>query len=353
MKIAITADVHLTSREKNPERVHAFENILDQLVNLKIENIIIAGDLFDASCKDPGEFEKILNNAKYASITATIIPGNHDPLISEGAFALQNIHYISRPRLVKFSSDAVFLFIPYQANSSLGEALASFPDELPPNAWVLVAHGDNLASTRLRNTYESGLYMPLSGRDIQLYKPKKVFLGHIHARMDADIVHYPGSPCGLDPTETGVRSYLIYDTESGHAARVPVETDFIYYQEVITVLPLKDEEAYISQILSNKVSAWKLDDDQKKKVRVRINLQGYSTNREILSNLVVELLGRHKIKLIEPPDLSKVRISNDVMRAEIASSVQKRILELYLPDNPDEPTRDEIILSAMNQIYRA
>ena len=31
MKIAITADIHLTSREKNPERFHGLENILDKL----------------------------------------------------------------------------------------------------------------------------------------------------------------------------------------------------------------------------------------------------------------------------------------------------------------------------------
>ena len=352
MKIAITADVHLTSRERNPERYRAFENILDQLVDLKIENLIVAGDLFDASCKDPGEFEKLIDHEKYASISVHIIPGNHDPVISEGAFALQNIHYISRPQCMEFSQGNVFIFLPYQPNSSVGEALADFTHPLTPDAWVLIAHGDNLASTSLRNTYENGLYMPLSGRDIQLYKPKKVFLGHIHARMDATIVHLPGSPCGLDPTETGMRSFLIYDTKSGQVVRLLVETDFIYYQETITVLPLADEETYISQIIRNKVSAWKLDDDQKKKVRVRINLQGYSTNRGNLSSLVMELLGQHKIKLIEPPDLSKVKISNDVMRSEIASTVQKRILELYLPDDQDEPTKDEIILSAMNQIYR-
>ncbi len=267
MKIAITADVHLTSREKNPERYRAFENILDQLVSRKIENLIVAGDLFDASCKDPGEFEKLINHQKYASISATVIPGNHDPVISDGAFTIENIHYLTRPQLVEFAGDAVFLFLPYQPNTSVGEALADFPHPLTPDAWVLVAHGDNLASTRLRNTYEGGLYMPLSGRDIQLYKPKKVFLGHIHARMDAAVVHYPGSPCGLDPTETGMRSFLIYDTASGNAARVPVETDIIYFQEYITVLPLEDEETYVSQILINKISAWKLDDDQKKKVR--------------------------------------------------------------------------------------
>jgi len=145
----------------------------------------------------------------------------------------------------------------------------------------------------------------------------------------------------VGPNETGTRSFLIYDTASGNATRVPVETDIIYFQENLTVLPLEDEEAYISQILINKISAWKLDDDQKKESPRPCQPSGYATNRDRLSSLVVELLDRHKIKLIEPPDLSKVRISNDVMRAEIASAVQKCILELYLPVSQDEPTRDE------------
>ena len=54
MKIAVTADLHLTSRVRNPERYHALANILEQLADRKIDNLVIAGDLFDASCNDPG-----------------------------------------------------------------------------------------------------------------------------------------------------------------------------------------------------------------------------------------------------------------------------------------------------------
>ena len=235
MKIAITADVHLTSHEKNPERYHALENILDQLVALNIETLIIAGDLFDASCKDPGELERLLKNTRYDSITVYIIPGNHDPVLSQGTFTLQNIKYLTEPQLVDFFSDSSFLFLPYQNKSSIGEVLAAFPQTLAVNAWVLVAHGDNLASTSIKNNYENGLYMPLSRKDLQLYSPKKVFLGHIHAKSDTGIVHYPGSPCGLDPTETGIRSFLIYDTSVGKVERIPVETDVIYLQETLTI----------------------------------------------------------------------------------------------------------------------
>lgn len=352
MKIAITADVHLTNLGKNPERFHALENILDQLVTLRIETLIIAGDLFDATCRDPGVFEQLIHKEKYSQITFYIIPGNHDPILSQGTFTLQNIKYLTEPQLIKFSKDANFLFLPYRSGTSIGEALASYQQILASSAWVLVAHGDNLESTHLRNNYENGLYMPLSGRDLLIYKPKKVFLGHIHANVDTEVVHYPGSPCGLDPTEIGIRSYLVYDTSDGKVERFPVETDVIYLQELITVLPMIDEESYMKQLLTKKMAAWNLDEKQKKKARIRINTQGYSTNRDKISRTIKGMIDQYHLTLGEPPDMSKLKLSTDVMRADLASAVQTRILELGLVEDPDEPTNDEYILSAMNQIYK-
>lgn len=40
----------------------------------------------------------------------------------------------------------------------------------------------------------------------------------------SDIVHYPGSSCGLDPTETGIRSFLVYDTVSTKVDRLANNT---------------------------------------------------------------------------------------------------------------------------------
>ncbi len=352
MKIAITADVHLTSQKKNPERYRALINILDQMVTLKIDTLIIAGDLFDASCKDPGVLEETIKKPKYENIRLFIIPGNHDPVLSQGAFTLSNIEYITKPSLVEVFKDTPFLFLPYEPNTSIGETLATCQFQLKQNAWILIAHGDNLASTRLRNNYEDGFYMPLSGRDLQIYQPQKVFLGHIHAPYNSSIVHYPGSPCGLDISEIGTRSFLIYNSAKGTVERKSVETDVIYFQESLIVLPLDDEKEYVNKILVERISGWNLNPEQKKKVRVRINLQGYSTNRESLLETIEGFLSRNEIVSEEQPNLTKVKLSNDVMRADIAAEVQKRIMELDLPENQDEPTTDEYILAAMNQIYK-
>ncbi len=352
MKIAITADVHLTSRERNPERYHALEKILQQLVSLEIDHLIIAGDLFDSSCRNPSEFESLLSLDQYSKINVLIIPGNHDPALSPGSFTLPNINYIVKPQLTEFSKNIEFVFLPYEENKSIGEVLASSGFNLKPNKWILVAHGDNLASTRLRNEYESGLYMPLSSRDIQLYQPRKVFLGHIHSPMDSDVVHYPGSPCGLDISETGIRSFLIFDTATGIIERIPIKTDVIYFQVTLTVIPSDEEHEFIKRKLAQQVTDWNLNDEQKGKVKLRVKVNGYSSDREQVSKTVTDFLSREKISLKDPVDLSELKLSNDIMRAEIASAVQERILALDLIDDPDEPTRDDYLLSAMYQVYK-
>ena len=351
MKIAITADVHLTSYNKNPERYHALENILDQLVEENIDTFIIAGDLFDASCDNPGEFEDLISKKDYKNLAIYIIPGNHDPALSTGAFTIQNIHYLTEPELTNLSREVSFLFVPYQSETTLGEILATFEEELEPGQWVLVAHGDYLSSTTLRNEYEQGLYMPLSGREIQRYQPRKVFLGHIHAPFDSDILHYPGSPCGLDITEVGSRSFLIYDTINGSVERQPIKTDVIFFQEFLTVLPVEEETKYLREILERRITNWGLNETQIKAVEARFVVQGYSSNRELISNKINEYLNQNNINLIEPVNLSQLRIANDVMRSDIAVAVQRRLETLGLPEGSDEPTIDDYILSAMSQIY--
>ena len=352
MKIAITADVHITSQKKNPERYRAFINILDQLVTLGINDLIIAGDLFDKSCEHPGELEDVFKKSKFEQIKIYIIPGNHDPVLSRGAFTLGNIEYITQLKQMEISSNTSLLFVPYQSHTYFGEILASCQYELNPNKWILIGHGDYLTSSHLKNAYEDVSYMLLSGKDLQVYQPRKIFLGHIHAPYDSSVVHYPGSPCGMDITETGVRSFLVYDTDRKNPERVPVETDVIYLQESLVVLPMTDEEDYVRNSLADKIARWDLDEKQRKKARLRVNLQGYSTNRERLLETVTDFVTQKGIVMEEKPDLSQVKLSNDTTRAEIAMQVQKSIVELAPPMGKDEPTTEEYILSAMSQIYK-
>lgn len=58
MKVAITADLHLRTKKEYPERFNALDNILTQCVELGIDLLLIAGDLFDKESASYSDFEK-------------------------------------------------------------------------------------------------------------------------------------------------------------------------------------------------------------------------------------------------------------------------------------------------------
>ena len=74
MKIAITADLHLTSREQRPERFEALENILADLHAQEIDTLIIAGDLFDQSRQNYAEFEQLCRKPEHTNLNLYVIP---------------------------------------------------------------------------------------------------------------------------------------------------------------------------------------------------------------------------------------------------------------------------------------
>ena len=214
MKIAITADLHLTLRKKHPERFHALEDILDQCVSGGIRHLIIAGDLFDAESQNYQEFDALVKKGAYKRIQWLIIPGNHDSGFKEASITAENVTIFSQPLPYRFDDllSLPFLFVPYQKNTNMGEIISAFRSELKPDRWILIGHGDWMAGIREPNPLEPGIYMPLTRTDLISYKPGRVILGHIHKPADSENVHYTGSPCPLDISETGRRRFLIIDS---------------------------------------------------------------------------------------------------------------------------------------------
>ena len=200
MKIAVTADAHLRAGAGHPERYNALGNVFDQTVEAGIENLIIAGDLFDKDFQDYSEFEKLCRN--HTSLQLHIIPGNHDPSISGKSITGDNIHIYTDPSVLEIDS-VTFLFIPYEEKAKMGEKIAQLEHEIDGKQWVLVGHGDFYGGVKEPNPLEPGTYMPLSRKDVGRFKPRTVFLGHIHKpHSPANDVHYVGSPCGLGISET-------------------------------------------------------------------------------------------------------------------------------------------------------
>ncbi|MBW2721824.1 MAG: metallophosphoesterase, partial [Deltaproteobacteria bacterium] len=139
MRVAVTADVHLRTRGEHSERYHALENIFQQMSAEGVENLIVAGDLFDKDFSSYTEFENLCK--KYSKLRLHIIPGNHDPGISENSILGDNIDIYTDPTPMQFDS-TTFLFIPYEEKGEMGEKIAKMEKEIEGKEWILVAHGD-------------------------------------------------------------------------------------------------------------------------------------------------------------------------------------------------------------------
>ena len=352
MKIAITADLHLTTRESHPERYHAFENILEQMIDDKIDTMIVAGDLFHETCRNAAELETICRNPKYKHVQFHFVPGNHDALLEASIFASENIFVHTEPQIHRFDLMSMpFVFLPYQKEKTMGEALAPLASEVEPHRWILVGHGDWVEGMREVNPMEPGVYMPLTRTDLESFRPARAILGHIHKSMDRGIVHYPGSPCPMDIGETGRRRFLIIDAETGMIQSRKVDSDILYFDESLLILPVEDEVVYLMSQIDSKQKAWALTKAEKSRTQLRIKVRGYTSDKKRLMETVKAGFEGFAYYKNSGPDLDEVSLSVNVERAEIAHRVMNEIDQLTWSTDENEPGKDQILLEALRAIY--
>jgi exonuclease SbcD len=354
MKVAISADLHLTTREDHPERFKALEDIFRQCGELKVDLFIIAGDLFDKDRQNFADFETSIKRHAPKDLDIVIIPGNHDPEITSASFAVKNLTVYAEPELREFDgTNLKFLFLPYAAERGMGEELASFKDGLAAGSWVLIGHGDWSAGMIARDPYEKGVYMPLTRGDITMYQPAEVFLGHIHLPYDDGPIHYPGSPCPMDITETGPRRFLVFDTETQQVEPFVVKSDVIYFDERFVLLPVEDEETFLKNLVKDRIAGWALPEDLKDRAVIRAKFSGYVADRSRSGKAAEEAFADFQFYEDAGPDLSDLNLATDSDRIHIARQVDEWLKALEWPDLPQEPSKDEMLAEALKVIYGA
>ena len=352
MKIGITADMHLTTRADHPERFNALEDIMCQCGELEVDLLIIAGDVFDQNRQNFTDFEATVKEHSPGNLEIIVIPGNHDPEIRSKSFTLKNLTVCAQPELLEFEGSSLkFLFLPYAEEHGMGEELASFKDELTAGGWVLIGHGDWAAGMISPDPYEKGVYMPLTRADLNTYQPAEVFLGHIHVPYDEGPIHYPGSPCPMDITETGPRRFLIFDTETQQNDKHTVHSDIVYFDERFSLLPVENEENYIRDLISRRIDSWQLPNALKERVVVRARFSGYVADRSLVRDIADEMFADFQFYEGGSPDLSELNLTTDNDRIHIARQVDEWLNELDWPESLQEPSRDEILIAALKVIY--
>jgi exonuclease SbcD len=349
LKIAVTADVHLTTREDNPERFNALANIFDSLADLEIHHLIIAGDLFNKDISNYSQFDELCE--QHDQVTVHLIPGNHDPSVEASRFTAGNVSAYNKPTRVDL--DGTFLFVPYQLGTSMGEVIATEVENLEPGKWILVGHGDYCRGIRQAGSDEQGTYMPLFRSDIDRYKPRDVLLGHIHIHSTEGKVHYPGSPCGLDIGEVGRRNFLVYDTENAAIFTHPVNTDVLFFQESFMIIPGDDELSRLKQEIEQRIGSWELDESELGRVRLRVRARGFCNDKQAIADLLKESFGDFAHYKDAGPDVSELSVNNNNELGFIAKRVEEEIANMDWGSCPveDRPDHDKIMDQALQVIY--
>jgi DNA repair exonuclease SbcCD nuclease subunit len=352
LKIAITADLHLTTLTKNPERYHVLSDILKQCEHNRVQLLIIAGDLFNKTMANYTDFEDVYQRDRPDDLMTVIIPANHDHNLESKQIGADGLVVYHQAVLQPLNDSSKVLFIPYHANQTMGEAIAPFSDQLRGERWILIGHGDWIDNRNTSDPYEKGSYMPLTRTDLAIYKPELVFLGHIHLAQILDNIYYPGSPCPLNISETGPRYFLLLDTKAGEVTPKRINSVLEYYDEQFVMVPGTDDLELLLQDIHDRVQEWDIKTAETKNIQVRVKINGtaISDRKEILAG-VKKTLEPFSLYRDQDPILENLYHNSDPDRAAIAREFKFWLDNLEWDIGAQTPTKSQILVEGLKTIY--
>jgi DNA repair exonuclease SbcCD nuclease subunit len=337
LKIAITADIHLSNFNQDPidkesglrERLSSLNNSLrymfDYCISHEINKIIIAGDLFHNKgliyTVSQNMFIKILNDYK-DKVCVKLVTGNHDlsSKTEDGESSLLALSY--HPNLTYFSSpyydekNSIF-YAPYNSNmiNSIKENSAN----------ILISHF-GLNEGILNNG--TSIIADISLRDLT-NKYKVVILGHYHKPQeiinDNIKFYYTGSPIQLNWGESGEeKRFLILDTETldvesilfeGYKKYIKLELNKDNYKDISKeIQKIKESGDYIKVIKKDDINLTEdLDVPIVDRSEKDITNRGINSSMDIESKLTKYL----EIKNVQKEDFEYIKtIGMELVRGE-------------------------------------
>ena len=278
--------------------------------------------------------------------------GNHDALLSPELFGASHLRILNTPLVETFNErTAPFLLLPYESTAAMGPRIADFSDRLPEDNWILIGHGNWVGGLHEPNPLEPGVYMPLTRPDIERFRPTQVFLGHIHKPMQSGKICYVGSPCGINITESGYRSFILFNTENQEISRLIVDSPVLYFNETFVIYPVDDEDTLVRGQIMQRIDSWKLKKEDAHKVKVQVRLLGYTRDKARLMSILKECFAPFSFHNNADPDLSRVSVADDLNRAEIAVRLSQWLSAQSWESNGLNPDKEEILLYALKTIY--
>jgi len=219
--------------------------------------------------------------------------------------------------------------------------------------------------------------MPLKQGDLNDSDLRQVFLGHIHKPTPFQSsavpkVIYPGSPQGLDVTESGPRRFLVYDTQSGEVTERKVNCSLIYLNETILVVPSSREKEALLEEFKARLDMQNLTDGElREKTRLRLRVEGFALDKDALVDSFSRELAECGVGLYEDsnPNFDGVLTASDPQKKILALDALRNLdqlaagtAELFSGEVDDlshwdfggnEPTLEQVKMAALRAVYQA
>ncbi|KEK24942.1 metallophosphoesterase family protein [Bacillus gaemokensis] len=238
VKFIHAADLHLDSPFKGMEMnvplsvwermkqstFQSFERIIDKAIQVRVDFVLLAGDLYDAETRSLRAQVFVREQMKRLSqyeIPVYIIHGNHDHL--GGSWAAiefpENVHVFTEPYVEEktFYKDGELLAsiygFSYQQQAVTDNMTAQYTKTSDAPFHIGMLHGS------VEGDAEHNRYAPFQIRELKEKGFDYWALGHIHNReilSEEPYIIYPGNIQGRHRKETGEKgAYLVTITEQG------------------------------------------------------------------------------------------------------------------------------------------
>jgi len=117
------------------------------------------------------------------------------------------------------------------------------------------------------------------------------------------------------------------------------------------VIPDDNEIERLRSDARRRISAWRLDEKDIEKTRIRIAAAGYTADRQAVMDCLKKEFAGFTFVSDEEPDISSLRAAEDNRRKAIARRTIQLIEEMEWEFGGSEPEKEEVIEAALSVIY--
>lgn len=295
-----TADLHLDtpfkglsqwnselSKKLKDATFNAFKNIVNKCIELQVDFLVIAGDVFDSESKSlmaQLKFVKELERLNSVNIPVYLICGNHDPLSSwlPSLSLPENVVRFDskKPTKVTFVKNGIALAdiygISFQRKVVSENLSIKYKIEEPSAPFsIAILHG-SLGSNDKHETYA-----PFTLNDIIRLNFHYWALGHIHkawiVKDENPTVLYPGNPQGRDFGEQGSKGCFLVELAENTKPKlefIPIHS--IRFEIVNANLTDKQSQSELDETINRSIEAIR-DYDPNESYVIRLILNGTTT----------------------------------------------------------------------------